>query len=57
MQQAATFKAMKLTLSFVLEAQNLVACTYQQGQYINGELLLALQREVRIFRYDIIITA
>ena len=60
MLQATTFKAIKLTLALFLEAQTLAACTYQQGQCINGELLLVLQREfleVQIFRYDIISSA
>ena len=60
MLQATTFKAIKLTLASFLEAQTLAACTHQQGQCINGELLLVLQRkllEVQIFRCDIISSA
>ena len=44
-------------MSFVSEAQILAACTYQLGQCINSELLLALQREVPFLWYDIINTA
>ena len=47
-------------LGFVFRSSNFGLCTYQQGQCINGELLLVLNREfleVQFFTYDIISSA